>query len=445
MWSVEDEQFLKVGYSFIDAGLIEKIGARTLCMYMVLRRFIWRSKKGILARFWKEGLLISSLRQKKIANLAGIQDRTVRRYLEKLKALGWISTMKVDDRDELVYVLGERIQSRDGEFEGELFYADSWCRSYISQKKKESKTLTDAKIALIPRRFSGTGEDLHLDAKTGEKMGENVQKSDESGVVERPDPIADPPGSRVLPPRISDPTGIENGIEKKKREAPSEARCATAPPIPPVDTGGEPESPLPSGPDGDGEEKDPRVSEMLGESASDCGDEKQGNWWAEEIMFSDTGKVPKKPKKSRKARKKTGASGKATVGGKGPPAPVWSLWKHFRMVVEDKWPEMNVPFKPVGREWANLKKMLQDYGEHDAHRIVDLAVADWFAIKETWPRVAQGAVTTFYAVFTLRADLMAAVASGSGVTTRSNRCSEYAAKVNADRPAQMGWGDLFDK
>jgi hypothetical protein len=223
------------------------------------------------------------------------------------------------------------------------------------------------------------------------------------------------------------------GEEDEKKNTPSEA-CA--PFSPPTSVGEEPKGPSPSGPDGGVGKELPRVSEKLGDPASDCAETEQNRWWADDIMFSDAGKVEKKPR----AR---GTRTAKAVGGEKQATPVWSLWTHFRRTVEDKWPEMNVPLKPVGREWANLKKMLAEYGEHDVHRIIDVAVADWDAIRESWPTVAKGSVTTFYAVFALRVDLMAAVASGNGVTTRGNRVSEYMKQVNADKPAQLGWGDTL--
>jgi hypothetical protein len=218
-----------------------------------------------------------------------------------------------------------------------------------------------------------------------------------------------------------------------EKESPTESDAPGSPGDSDSGSGG----PIPSGPDGaqDGGPAD----------ASDCGKE-DGNWWADEVMFSDTGEVPKKPKaRKRSQARKNGKSSpkRATSAAKRPSQPVWALWTHFRRTVESKWPEMNIPLKPVGREWANLKKMLEEYGENDAKRIIDLAVADWTAIKEKWFRVAKGEITTFYAVFTLRADLMAAVASGSGVTTRGNRVSAYAEK-HSEQP-EHGWGDLFDK
>lgn len=232
-------------------------------------------------------------------------------------------------------------------------------------------------------------------------------------------------------------TKMSHKTEKgEKEKAPSEARCATDFP---EDSGGEPESPLPSGPDG--------TLEKGSAPASDCGEDEPGNWWADDIEFSDTGKVRKKPRGRngfQGAGGGFGTSRKTKGQGKRPPPAVWGLWAYFKKAISDKWPRMNIPTHPVGREWGNIKKMLDDYGEADAHTIIDLAVLDWNAIKETWPRVAKGEITTFYAVFTLRADLMAAVASGSGVTTRGNRCSAYATKVNAGKPSRTGWGDLFD-
>lgn len=220
-------------------------------------------------------------------------------------------------------------------------------------------------------------------------------------------------------------TGSSYEEEEEEEESPSEGK----PPFPQDRSGGEPEDPTPSGPGGE-EQKELAP-------ASDCAETARERWWADDILFSDIGKVEKPSRKRKTGATKTSTRVKTAT-------PVWSLWTHFRRTVEDRWPEMNIPFKPVGREWANLKKMLDEFGEVDCKRIIEIAVADWNAICEMWPRVARGQITTFYAVFTLRSDLMAAVASGSGVTTRSNRVSEYAKRMNADRPAQAGWGDLFD-
>jgi len=166
---------------------------------------------------------------------------------------------------------------------------------------------------------------------------------------------------------------------------------------------------------------------VVSPGASDCTEDIQFDRWWDEV--DGDGEF------SPKVGKKKGS-------GKKMPSREWSLWAYYRAKSQEKWPRMEVPLKPVQREWGNLKKILDEYGEEKAKLIIDVAVEDWSAIRQKWPNVAQSDFTSFYAIFTLRNDLMGAALAGTGITTRGHRSSKFSSKQDVASPTK-GWGDLF--
>lgn len=124
MRSTEDEMDVRIGFSFIDC-VLRTIPPGELVTYLVLRRFVWRGKSGPLAPLYQAGMLCCSIRQKRISELSGISLTVTKEHLAALKNRRWVETRRIEDRDELLYVLGERAQTAGEKFEGEIFYADS--------------------------------------------------------------------------------------------------------------------------------------------------------------------------------------------------------------------------------------------------------------------------------------------------------------------------------
>jgi len=124
---VGPEQFIYRDFAFIDAMILPVVGPKTIAIYDVLRRYIWRAadrgaKKSRDA--FKKGKLSASITRSKLAELSGVSVRTVQRHLNRLKDIRWVEWECGNGTGEtVVYELGFR--TPDGV---EVFYADASAR-----------------------------------------------------------------------------------------------------------------------------------------------------------------------------------------------------------------------------------------------------------------------------------------------------------------------------
>ena len=115
-------------------------------------------------------------------------------------------------------------------------------------------------------------------------------------------------------------------------------------------------------------------------------------------------------------------------------ATALSTWKEFISRVVVAYPEFRPPPKPTMKVLGMVKNLLKESSIGNIHKLFDLTVKDWAAIKEKWPKLAK-AVPTFYVAYTLRRELMPLAQSGIGVTSRAHRISKSAKKATS-------WGDV---
>ena len=120
------EFFLPLDFGLMDLGFFALVPQTLRDVYMILRRFIWRSddarstRSHILRNAKATGLLIARVSQSTIAQLIGRSRVTVNKAISELKEMGLI-TVAEDEVDpdsqrqaSLHYILGEMIPGRRG-------------------------------------------------------------------------------------------------------------------------------------------------------------------------------------------------------------------------------------------------------------------------------------------------------------------------------------------
>jgi len=121
------EHFILKDFAFYDAMIMPVLGLRTIAVYEVLRRHIWRSlKRGSLRskKAFREGRLCTTVSRRKVAHMTGMSIRGVQRALNKLRVLGWIQAKNGKGTGEtLLAQLGYRDSNGS-----EVFYADGSLR-----------------------------------------------------------------------------------------------------------------------------------------------------------------------------------------------------------------------------------------------------------------------------------------------------------------------------
>jgi len=121
------EQFIYRDFAFIDAMIMPVVGPRTIAIYDVLRRHVWRSLNQGSKRSkeaFRAGRLAAVIGRQKIADLSGVSVRTVQRHLNRLRDIGWAKWESGNGTGEtVVYELG--FCTPDGV---EVFYADASAR-----------------------------------------------------------------------------------------------------------------------------------------------------------------------------------------------------------------------------------------------------------------------------------------------------------------------------
>lgn len=112
--SKKPANFVKLQYPLLesDPGIAKRIGIPAFVVYLVLRRYVWRSPKGPVKSFWEAGYLAARLTRKALAAACGVDPRSVTRYLAALMEKGWIVRHWVKGETP-TYVLG--YLSKDGE------------------------------------------------------------------------------------------------------------------------------------------------------------------------------------------------------------------------------------------------------------------------------------------------------------------------------------------
>lgn len=138
-----------------------------------------------------------------------------------------------------------------------------------------------------------------------------------------------------------------------------------------------------------------------------------------------------------KSKSKIGVPDDAVAADENNPENARALWTEFQRTMVQSYSGYSVP-SPTMRELANCKKLLQEHDVEDLLGLFEMAATRWPVILEKWPHLAKTALPTFYAIFTLRRELVPLVQSGKGLTSRTHRYDSGAATKVPD----IGWGDV---
>lgn len=142
-------------------------------------------------------------------------------------------------------------------------------------------------------------------------------------------------------------------------------------------------------------------------------------------------------KLTAKSKSKIGVPDDAVAVDENNPENARALWTEFQRTMIENHSGYSVP-SPTMRELANCKKLLQEHDVEDLLGLFEMAATRWPVILEKWPRLAKTPLPTFYAIFTLRRELIPLVQSGKGLTSRTHR---YDAGATSKVP-DIGWGDV---
>jgi hypothetical protein len=143
MRTSQDEQDVRIGFSFIDSAYATKIGWDVIGIYVILRRFAWRKyDSGSLGEHLSDGRIVCSVSYRKVAAMMGVSHSYVVRRMKILMSFGWLKREKDQyNQGQNIYTLGTRRSWVDGDKTHieDMFYADTLAEVEIGLPKKKKK------------------------------------------------------------------------------------------------------------------------------------------------------------------------------------------------------------------------------------------------------------------------------------------------------------------
>ena len=105
-----NSQFVMIDFELLDnPGFMRFVGSTAFSVYLVLRRYVWRSSVSVAA----------------LAEKIGVSDRSIKEATTRLERLGIVQS-RVTGREK-VYTLGEWVdisEQKDGSVRKEWFYLE---------------------------------------------------------------------------------------------------------------------------------------------------------------------------------------------------------------------------------------------------------------------------------------------------------------------------------
>jgi len=125
-----DSQYIMLPFDMLDnPQFMRFVGSTAFGVYLILRRYIWRSEKrehrAGLHDLYARGYLTSSISVPALAEKTGVTDRSIREATARLVQMGIVQT-RMTGREN-IYVLGEWVdisQEKDGRARKEWFYVE---------------------------------------------------------------------------------------------------------------------------------------------------------------------------------------------------------------------------------------------------------------------------------------------------------------------------------
>lgn len=125
-----NSQYVMISFDMLDCPQFMRfVGSTTFSVYLILRRYIWRSEqrqhRAGLHDLYAQGYLTASISVPALAEKTGVTDRSIREATARLEQMGIVQS-RMTGREN-IYVLGEWVdisQEKDGHARKEWFYAE---------------------------------------------------------------------------------------------------------------------------------------------------------------------------------------------------------------------------------------------------------------------------------------------------------------------------------
>lgn len=146
---IKNPQFVMITFDLIEGDAFEEIDGRALKLYLIWRRYTWRSAtKGKLKDWFAKGFLCAEGYYGTWAKRLGVSRATIKRDVDKLVEQGWVKighkSRAADDPNVIVLGLWREFQGQ----RVELYYADalgSEPDDTVSSVKQSSDTVSSVK------------------------------------------------------------------------------------------------------------------------------------------------------------------------------------------------------------------------------------------------------------------------------------------------------------
>lgn len=138
--SETEPSYLKVATDAVDLGAMAAVGTVTFCVYLAIRRFVWRKEHRNSDFKPKPSQVIAHVNQSALGAAVGVNRQNVSLHIKKLEKLGWLKRLNTDgDKTERVYELGFKSKRKNGD-DAEIFFADqrlASCRKTFGDSLKK--------------------------------------------------------------------------------------------------------------------------------------------------------------------------------------------------------------------------------------------------------------------------------------------------------------------
>ena len=154
-----EKQFLPISYTFYDGGFCAVLSPSTRSVYEILKTYTWRDptykENRTLAKRYRKLQLVCKISQGKVAAIAGMSTRNVRRSIQELKELGWIRVEILATQhlgNDALYHLGVVDAGTNGSTSERFYAQECMSRMWLAMEKLAQKTTgrTDAQVKDLP-------------------------------------------------------------------------------------------------------------------------------------------------------------------------------------------------------------------------------------------------------------------------------------------------------
>lgn len=362
----QDEQTVRIGFSFLDLEYSKKFFGGPLDVYMRLRRKVWRGKKhDLLQKYINRGILACVISVEKLAAECGIAWGTTRKYLKVLEEEGWIIILEtIKNRGIWIIQLGKVIDGHE---------------TYLLERRVREEY--EKELAACPE------DEVVVDPINGE---ERIQRS-ESALSKTERGISN--NENTVSQNETRTLKTEAIIENTNRERIENSNIAGPQP----GAGGDPQE------------------STLGKEPRDPGVNPPKNGG---VCFAPVDKSEENGEKAASAcierfRRPTFHDGRQ----------IDALFQYYRKLMAEKYgPEIvDGMVRTTGRERGELWWILQQGTPETARRYIEIVVWDWEAIVEKNRRMRMGNYPNVKDVAFMRREIAMLAAKGEPYISAESR------------------------